>query len=70
MKIFHVRKKFQSDIEDLKLPIFGIEEESIFSDEEVVPMELSVLNEGFHLPLLDATLSWSENDSNVVKIEY
>lgn len=69
MKIFHVRKKFQSDIEDLKLPIFGIEEESIFSDEEVVPMELSVLNEGFHLPLLDATLSWSENDSNVVKID-
>lgn len=69
MKIFYVRKEFQADLNDLKLPIFGIEEESIFSDEEIVPLEPSVLNEGFRLLLLDATLAWSENDSNVVKID-
>lgn len=70
MKIFHVRKEFEDDVKELKLPQFVMEgEASLFSEHEYELLAREDLRKGFTLKDKDTAIDFDSVEADIAKVD-
>ena len=70
MKIYHVRKEFEGDIKEIKVPQFVIEgDASLFSDHEYELLDRENLRKGFTLRNKDTAIDFDSIEAEIAKVD-
>ena len=70
MKIFHVRKEFEADVKELKLPQFVMEgDASLFSEHEFELLAREDLRKGFTLRDKDTAIDFDSIEADIAKVD-
>ncbi len=70
MKVYHVRKEFEDDLKDLRLPQFVVEgEASLFSDHEYELLDRENLRKGFTLRDKDTAIDFDSIEAEIAKVD-
>ena len=70
MKVYHVRKEFEDDVKDLRLPQFVVEgDASLFSEHEFELLDRENLRKGFTLQDKDTEIDFDSIEAEIAKVD-